>query len=302
MIICSRFKVKCFFIPLVILSIVLIFIYSGRIEQSSNNNNEKTHLIDISPTIYGITPTYYRLVQVPDLLRLAQTLMHVPNIFWVIIEDAENITDLVKNIILENGLEKRSVQLYAKTRIQNTTDINANRLKGVDQRNTGLKWVRERLSEKGDNEHSIVYFMDDDNTYSIKLFKEMSKIERGRVGVWPVGLVGGALAESPIVNSYNIVTGFDVIWGIGRRFPMDMAGFAISGDLLLKFPDVKFGSNVAPGQQETTLLSKITDIEELQPLANLCKDVLVWHTRTITPYLLSNESTTISNLINGKKL
>jgi galactosylgalactosylxylosylprotein 3-beta-glucuronosyltransferase 3 len=32
--------------------------------------------------------------------------------------------------------------------------------------------------------------MDDDNSYSVELFEEMSTIKRGKVGVWGVGLVG----------------------------------------------------------------------------------------------------------------
>jgi galactosylgalactosylxylosylprotein 3-beta-glucuronosyltransferase 3 len=47
--------------------------------------------------------------------------------------------------------------------------------------------------------------MDDDNSYSVELFEEMSKIERSRVGVWPVGLVGAMLVEKPIVEKSKVV-------------------------------------------------------------------------------------------------
>lgn len=40
--------------------------------------------------------------------------------------------------------------------------------------------------------------MDDDNTYSAKIFGEIIKIRK--VGVWPVGFVGGYNVESPIVD------------------------------------------------------------------------------------------------------
>jgi galactosylgalactosylxylosylprotein 3-beta-glucuronosyltransferase 3 len=69
--------------------------------------------------------------------------------------------------------------------------------------------------------------MDDDNAYSIGLFKEMLKIEQGRVGVWPVGLVGSVSVERPIVEN-NQVVGFNSAWRPERPFPLDMAGYHFS--------------------------------------------------------------------------
>jgi galactosylgalactosylxylosylprotein 3-beta-glucuronosyltransferase 3 len=51
-----------------------------------------------------------------------------------------------------------------------------------------LEWIRRRI--KREPGAGIVYFMDDDNSYSVELFEEMSTIKRGKVGVWGVGLVG----------------------------------------------------------------------------------------------------------------
>ena len=44
---------------------------------------------------------------------------------------------------------------------------------GVLQRNTGLSWLRNNLNP--DYHSGVVYFADDDNTYSIELFKEVSE-------------------------------------------------------------------------------------------------------------------------------
>lgn len=38
--------------------------------------------------IFIITPTYTRPTQMPDMTRLAQTLRLVPDIFWIVAEDA----------------------------------------------------------------------------------------------------------------------------------------------------------------------------------------------------------------------
>lgn len=47
------------------------------------------------------------------------------------------------------------------------------RHRGVEQRNMALKWLRDNLELNKDK--GIVYFMDDDNTYNIKLFEEVRK-------------------------------------------------------------------------------------------------------------------------------
>lgn len=127
--------------------------------------------------------------------------------------------------------------------------------------------------------------MDDDNTYSRELFQQMGSIERGKVGVWPVGLVGGLMVEKPVLNEENEVIGFNSAWRPERPFPIDMAGFAISGDLLLSYPEAVFSYDVQRGYQESEILRHLTVVRDLQPLANLCTDVLVWHTRTETPKL-----------------
>lgn len=40
------------------------------------------------PTLYIITPTYPRAEQLPELTRMGQTLLNVPNVVWIVSEDA----------------------------------------------------------------------------------------------------------------------------------------------------------------------------------------------------------------------
>ena len=55
--------------------------------------NTKESQIPISepskPLLYVMTPTYRRATQLADLTRLAQTLMLVPTLHWIVVEDAE---------------------------------------------------------------------------------------------------------------------------------------------------------------------------------------------------------------------
>jgi galactosylgalactosylxylosylprotein 3-beta-glucuronosyltransferase 3 len=138
-----------------------------------------------------------------------------------------------------------------------------------------LKWIRKR--RKHEPGASLVYFMDDDNTYSVELFEEMSKVERGRVGVWPVGLVGAMNVEKPLVENGKVV-GFNSMWRPERPFPIDMAGFGISCDLLESIPTAQFNYDVEKGYQESEILRQVTTRDKLQPIAS--NKILVWHTRT----------------------
>lgn len=216
--------------------------------------------------------------------------MLVPNIHWIIIEDATETSALVRNVLKRAGLDGRSTLLYAKTPTDfklKDKDPNWTKPRGVEQRNVGLAWCRIRFQVTAGiiERNSVVYFMDDDNTYSLELFAEIAKIPVGKVGVWPVGLVGGLMVEKPVLNGDGTVLGFNSVWRPERPFPIDMAGFAISGDLLITYPAAAFSYDVQRGYQESEILRHLTVVRDMVPLASLCTDVLVWHTRTESPKL-----------------
>ncbi|XP_004524928.1 galactosylgalactosylxylosylprotein 3-beta-glucuronosyltransferase I [Ceratitis capitata] len=240
------------------------------------------------PKIYAITPTYTRPSQKAELTRLSHIFMLLSNLHWVIIEDANTTTPVVRNLLRQAGLSERSTHLNIKTPVGyklKNKDPNWLKPRGVEQRNLALNWIRTNVNPE---QRSVIFFMDDDNSYSVELFVEMMKIEPGRVGVWPVGLVGGLMVEKPILNEDNThVIGFNAAWRPERPFPIDMAAFAISTDLLFKYPQAQFAYEVERGYQESEILRHITTREKLQPLANNCRDVLVWHTRTEKTNLVS---------------
>lgn len=57
------------------------------------------------PTLYVVTPTYRRPEQLAELTRMAQTLMHVRNLVWLVIEDANLTTPLVTKLLDRTGIE-----------------------------------------------------------------------------------------------------------------------------------------------------------------------------------------------------
>lgn len=93
------------------------------------------------------------------------------------------------------------------------------------------------------------------------------------VGVWPVGLVGGLLVEKPLINSKGKVIGWNSAWRPERPFPVDMAGFAINLKLLHNHPNAAFSWDVSRGFQESAILSQVTTVEQLEPMADNCSKV-----------------------------
>lgn len=136
----------------------------------------------------------------------------MPFVHWIIVEDDDKNSNLVRNLLARTGLNQRSTLLFAKTPSDfklKQKDPTWSKPRGVAQRNEALKWVRDNVKYTSES-RSAIYFMDDDNTYSTQLFEEITKIEAGKVGVWPVGLVGGLLVEKPVLdNDSNRVLGFN---------------------------------------------------------------------------------------------
>lgn len=141
-------------------------------------------------------------MQKAELTRLSQTFLHVPRLHWIVVEDSPHKTPLVTNFLTKSGLTYTHLHVpTAKER--KLQEVSAKRPKlvcfsdsvlltvyrrsqgdpswlkprGVEQRNEGLRWLREdRRTQPGeDSQGGVVYFADDDNTYSLQLFEEVQR-------------------------------------------------------------------------------------------------------------------------------
>ena len=145
-------------------------------------------------------------------------------------------------------------------------------------RNLAMRWVLDH-GEEG----SVVYFADDDNTYDLRLFSELRLTKT--LSLFPVGLVTKTGLSSPIVRDGKIV-GFYDGWISNRKFPVDMAGFAVNLATLQQASSRRKGRMAmpfTPGYEEDGFLRQL-DVKpaDAQPLANNCTIVMVWHTKTHT--------------------
>nr|XP_002120667.3 galactosylgalactosylxylosylprotein 3-beta-glucuronosyltransferase 2 [Ciona intestinalis] len=239
-------------------------IVASHVKSALTSNNAKL-VTSPSVKIYAITSTYKRPEQKAELTRLSHMIKHIPSFHWVVIEDSKGKTPLVSNFLKKSGLNVTHLCKKNGKRIGHGP-------KDLLTRNFALNWVRNHLARK---EKGIVYFMDDDNTYDLRLFEEMRTTKIA--AVWPVGLVGKVLYEGPVVCRGERVQKWRTGWKVEKRkFKVDMAGFCVHTDLLLQKPDVTF-KDVATLEDDFLVDLGLTPktIE-----GKHCDEVLVWHTRT----------------------
>lgn len=75
------------------------------------------------------------------------------------------------------------------------------------------------------------------------------------------------------------MVGFLDSWVAGRRWPVDMAGFAVSLSYLAQHPNANMPFKA--GYEEDYFLRSIgTTLDMIEPKANNCTEILVWHTQT----------------------
>lgn len=93
------------------------------------------------------------------------------------------------------------------------------------------------------------------------------------VGVWPVAFTGAVRWAGPMCKNGQVV-GFHAKWGLFRPFPIDMAAFAVNiNKLLIEFPKAKFLAPKKAGMLESSLLTQITKVKELEPVTPNCSKV-----------------------------
>ncbi|XP_055908055.1 galactosylgalactosylxylosylprotein 3-beta-glucuronosyltransferase P isoform X1 [Eupeodes corollae] len=223
---------------------------------------------NLPPPLYIITPTYRRPEQLAELTRLGYTLKHVANLLWLVIEDANKTSDLVSKTLNRIGIP---YEYLIAPMPEEYKKKNKAKPRGVSNRNRGLDWLRENATE------GVFYFADDDNTYDISIFEQMRYTKK--VSMWPVGLVTKLGISSPIIRNGKI-DGFYDGWIGGRKYPVDMAGFAVNVKFLLERPKAKMPFK--PGYEEDGFLKSLAPFNntDIELLASECTEILTWHTQT----------------------
>ncbi|KAF7989703.1 hypothetical protein HCN44_008377 [Aphidius gifuensis] len=245
--------------------------HDNTLTPSSTKSSSLVDLKQVNNTLeplYIITPTYRRSEQIPELTRMSHTLMLVDNIHWLVIEDSKIPTKQVTQLLERTGLkfEHLIAPMPDKYKLKKGA-----KPRGVSNRNRGLSWIRANATD------GVFYFADDDNTYDIDLFKEIRRTKK--VSLFPVGLCTSYGLSSPIIKNGKFI-GFYDGWIAGRKFPVDMAGFAVSVKFLHQRPNAIMPYRA--GFEEDGFLRSLTPFEptEAEFFGDNCTRVLAWHTQT----------------------
>ena len=131
------------------------------------------------PPVYVITPTYARAAQRAELTRVSQALAGVSNLTWIVVEDSQNFTEKVINLLSRVSLKSGdllirfaaeflflcAVHLLGPMPSKQKSLKWKKQPKGVANRNRALEWIMENATE------GVFYFADDDNTYDARIFE-----------------------------------------------------------------------------------------------------------------------------------
>eukprot|EP00128_Syssomonas_multiformis_P007967 Colp12_sorted_trinity150504_noHs@25773 len=234
--------------------------------------------------LYIITPTYERLTQKADLTSLANTLRNVPKVHWIIVEDRNETSKLVRNLAARSGIEHSLLAVSSPKISRNVKRWKFAR--GVPQRNLALEHLRSMKPKDG-----VVYFADDDNVYDLRLFDLIRSTKRA--SIWPVGFSGELYYEGPVIKGSKVER-WRTAWRPDREYPVDMAGFAVHVGRLLG-RQVLFSMETPRGELEQALLRQvISSPADLETLGlDQCSEILVWHTRTEEPSLRREPEATV---------
>jgi hypothetical protein len=117
-------------------------------------------------TLYIVTPTYYRNTQMADLIVMRNTLVLVPKLVWIVIEDAEAKSDRIIDMLRQSRLKHVHMSIQTPKEIDGKPVLAQNG-RGIFQRNAAINWFREHQNETTDG---VLYFADDDNRYDVQQY------------------------------------------------------------------------------------------------------------------------------------
>ncbi|KAL3102339.1 hypothetical protein niasHS_003748 [Heterodera schachtii] len=209
------------------------------------------------------------------IFRFSQTLMHIADLHWVVIEDANATSDAVQRILVRSGIPFTYFSTTTKPGFPK---------RGWTHRNVGLDFVRQHYAlfphnGVGPSLRSSVASLCLCNWFFFRSQRYIKKVRT--IGIWAVGLAGSAIVEAPHVEN-GTITKWDVVYAPKRRFAVDMAGFAVNLRLILN-KNASFNLGCVRLSPESCFLAQFgIPREKVEPFGwnDEPKEILVWHTKT----------------------
>lgn len=199
-----------------------------------------------------ITCTYNRPIRLNLIKNLSIMIGKLKDVKWIIIEDDYEIDEEVRKVLPDNAIY---------------LPFGPTRSGGNAQRNYALEYIK-KMGYQG-----IIYNMDDDNKYDIRIFDEIRKTKN--VAFLPVGNLGPNNIERPIVYNGKFIR-WDANWR-SRKYCVDMAGYAFNSNLLKKLNSPLWSYFRHGGGEDEFLQKILNDINDAEFLCDNCTKVYVWH-------------------------
>lgn len=222
-----------------------------------------------------VTPTYNQAFQAMYLNRLAQTLRLVqPPLLWIVVEMPAQSKETA-DVLRKTGVMYRHLVCD-----KNATDVKD---RSAPQRNVALAHIEQHRLD------GIVYFVDDNNVYTLELFEQLREIKR--FGTWPIGMFthnkNKIVVEGPVCNSTRVIG-----WQTNEmskklcRFHVNNSGFAFNSTILWdpqkwRRPTSELIRQLdtdKDGLQDTKFVEQlVADESQMEGLANGCSKIMVWN-------------------------
>lgn len=255
-------------------------------EMESETNSAETDPIPLVSTVRSldfitrklliiVTPTYNQAFQAMYLNRLAQTLRLVqPPLLWIVVEMPAQSKETA-DVLRKTGVMYRHLICD-----KNATDVKD---RSAHQRNVALAHIEQHRLD------GIVYFVDDNNVYTLELFEQLREIKR--FGTWPIGMFthnkNKIIVEGPVCNSTRVIG-----WQTNEmskklcRFHVNNSGFAFNSTILWdpqkwRRPTSELIRQLdtdKDGLQDTKFIEQlVADESQMEGLANGCSKIMVWN-------------------------
>lgn len=206
-----------------------------------------------------VTCTYNHTNRIAYIKHLIKNIISkLNNYIWILVEDGNSTNTELSELLHKSNINYKYL-FYGPTRSG-----------GNAQRNFALEYIVDS------NIDGIVYSVDDDNLYNIKLFNEIRQTKN--LSIFPVGGWGRPEGnpEKPILNENHEFIEWNSSWK--RKYSTDMAGFSFSTNLLHKISK-PFWTYASHGGGESEFIDRlIPGIDNIEfNLCNFNTECYVYH-------------------------
>lgn len=216
--------------------------------------------------LFVVTPTYFR--------RRVQRVFSLSAMFVSMCASGRRIRWIIVDSDANRPLPRFATCSRVRSRrVSHDSFQTDDKHRGAHQRNVAIEYIVENAKDD-----DAVVFADDDNLFAVEFWRRASfKNTKKNVLLWPVGFPGNEnVYEMPLLDEGGRLRDFRRVWcEKNRRFPVDMAGFAVRVEALKR--GARFNSSANPGYLESTFIEDALLGKNENALVRDNINIAAWH-------------------------